>query len=546
MSYEHEPEDTAHTAAHPWSDDAEKGLLSCVVQDPENLLHSVRAKVPVEAFYRESHRLIYARLLAMAETRIPIDLISLTNALREKGELDKVGGPAATADLWTFVAVVTHWDFYTRIVLEKYRLRQAMALCQKILGRAKSFGQAEDETDSSVVLAEAETGFFDLLQQSSASSHGGTMHDAKHATDAWLTHMEQVIDNRGKINGLTTGLHELDLIFHGLVAKETMVIAARPAMGKTALAVSMADHMAIDNGWPGLIFSAEMSVEQVYTRLVLGKAGINTRKGNNGMFSEREKGEMVKVARQVRKAPLWINDSSYITTADIRAQAQLAKRQHGLKWIMVDHLHLIKGVSAASQKDERMRLVEVMETLQFCKKEFDLVVIVLVQMSRESDRKAGQPPVLADLSGSAAIEQYADHVLFIHRPDEYVKWHRVKQDAQDAWRKMIQPRRERSPDLWSDGLAYADDEGGFARQDYEEQAILYVRKNRRGPTPEVQVRYQATLTRFSTRMPSLYSNHPLDQQMGTYAPSTSSKAHTPTKVKPRSDHGDDDDDFYRD
>jgi replicative DNA helicase len=528
-----------HPTESPASEDAEKGLISCLLQDPEQILPSVRAKVVPEAFYTHANQIIYARMLSMMDTQVPIDLVSLTNALRDKGEIDHVGGPSAISEHLMYVMAIGNWEHYAKVIMQKLRLRQAVALGQKIVARAQTFGHAEEDTDPTVVLAEAETQFFDLLKAANAGSAGGSFISSRVATDHWLEHMEQVIDNRGKITGLTTGLHELDLTFHGLAEKEILVVAARPAMGKTALAVTMADHMAVESDWPGLIFSAEMSMEQIYTRLVLGKAEINTRKGNNGMFSETEKLQMVKVATKIRNAPLYINDSSYITTADIRAQAQLAKRQHGLKWIMVDHLHLIKGVSNAAQNDERQRLVEVMETLQFVKKEFGLVVIVLVQMSRESDRKAGQPPVLADLSGSAAIEQYADHVLFIHRPDEYVKWHRVKEDAQEAWRNLIRFRRDRSPELWSDGLTYTDEEGGFARQDYEEQAILYVRKNRRGPTPEVQVRYQGALTRFSTRMPNLYSNHPLDQQMGSYAPAVKKENSANfKKVKPRSDHDD--------
>jgi replicative DNA helicase len=515
----------------PWSSEAELGLLSCLVCDPANLIPTGRTRVPADAFYHRAHETLYRRIIAMVDERQPLDLITLTNVLREKKELDAVGGVGAVSELVTYAVVSSHWEHYMKIVQQKYALRRTIALAQKVMQRAHTFGQGDQETDATEVLVEAETQFFDLMQETAGSEAGKGFVDSRTATDQWLEHMDQVIANRGRITGLTTGIHELDLTFHGLLEQELIVIAGRPAMGKTAMAVTIADHMAVEHAWPGLIFSAEMNLNEIYTRLVLGRAGIDTKKGISGMVGDPEKPALAKAASEVRKAPLFTNESSAMTTADLRAQVMLAKRKHGIRWIMVDHLHLIKGVTAAAQKDERMKLVEVMETLHFIKKEFNVLVILLVQMNREADHKAGQPPVLADLAGSAAIEQFANHVVFIHRPDEYVKWHRLKEDAQDAWRSMILPRRQRSPDLWSDGLAYADEEGGYARQDYEEQSRLYVRKNRRGATPELQVRYQKTFTRFSTRMPVLYSTNPLDMQMGSYAPTP--KAHTSHNTEPR-------------
>jgi replicative DNA helicase len=515
----------------PWSQEAEQGLLSCLVQDPENLIPTVRTRLPADAFYHTVNETLYRRIIAMVDERLPLDLVTLTNHLREKNELDALGGAAAISDYFIYVPVTSHWEYYLKIVAQKYALRRAIHLAQKVIDRAITYGQGDEETDASEVLVEAETQFFDLMQETAGGDHTKGYVDSRTATDQWLDHMHEVIANRGKITGLTTGIHELDLTFHGLLEQELIVIAGRPAMGKTAMAVTIADHMAVENKWPGLIFSAEMNINEIYTRLILGRAAIDTKKGISGMVGDPEKPALAQASKEVRRAPLYTNDSSALTTADLRAQVMLAKRKNNIRWVMVDHLHLIKGVTPAAQKDERMKLVEVMETLHFIKKEFNVLVILLVQMNRETDHKAGQPPVLADLAGSAAIEQFANHVVFIHRPDEYVKWHRLKEDAQEAWRATILPRRQRSPDLWSDGLAYADEEGGYARQDYEEQARLYVRKNRRGATPELQVRYQKTFTRFSTRMPVLYSTNPLDMQMGTYTPTP--KAHTSHNTEPR-------------
>ena len=207
----------------------------------------------------------------------------------------------------------------------------------------------------------------------------------------------------------------------------------------------------------------------------------------------------------------------------------------------MDHLHLIKPVSERGKNDAREQIVEVMETLQFIKKYYHVNVLLMVQLNRETDRNAGKPPVLADLSGSAAIEWYADHVLMLHRDSYFTPWHALSEEKQNAWRRVIQPRRERNPELWSDGQKYSEEEGGWARQDYEELARVFVRKNRRGPTPEIHIRFEDWRTWFSTRMPRLNSTNPLDWQMGSYGVPKKATADKPGKTRKRADHDDGDD-----
>ncbi len=504
----------------PHSYEAERGLLSCCLQNPQELIPRARQRLHPEAFHHPAHFTVWNWLVKLLDANTPIDLITLTNALREAGNntLENIGGPGTLSDILLTEVHTTHFDHYLSLLHERATLRRLIETSKDIIGRVQRFGQDEAITTATDLVASAESDVFNLLQQTVEATGGTPAIAAKIGVIDWVEHMQRVIDNRGKIMGLSTGIHELDMTLHGLDDNEgeILVLAGRPAMGKTALGVTLINNIAVEDNVPGLMFSAEMSANQVYTRLVLGSAGIDTSKATTGMFSHSDQEAMRQRVPIVQKAPLLINASSAITTADLRAQVHMAKRQHGIRWIMVDHLHLIKPVSPQAQKDERIRLVEIMETLQFIKKEHKVVVFLLVQMSREADRNAGKPPVLADLSGSAAIEQYADHVIFIHRDDEYVKWHRLSEDAQTGWADLIAPRRDRSPQCWSSGDLYTPEEGGFARQDYEEKAMLFVRKNRRGPTPELQVRYEKKFTRFSSRMPTLNSTNPLDHQMGSY------------------------------
>lgn len=508
--------------ALPASDEAEKGVLSCLLQEPEDRISAVRAKLPPESFYHPGNRMIYETLLAMdgAAPPVPIGPPSLTHALRERGWLEQVGGAAEISELFTFVPLTSHFAHFVKLMQDRWTLRKLVHASAENLEAVSKFGAEEVAQDVTELVAAAENRVFAVLEAVQASGeHSTNAVPASKGVAQWCEHLQVTIDNRGKIAGLTTGIHEIDMTLHGLDDKEgeICVIAARPGQGKTAMALNIAEHLAVQCAAPGLIFSAEMSANQLYTRLILGPALVDTAKAFTGDFSREDHQAMKVQTMKVQKAPLWVSDGACISTADLRAQVQVAKRQHGLRWIIVDHLHLIKAVSPAGQKDERMRLVEVMETLQFLKKQHKIVVFVMVQLNRETDRNAGKPPVLADLAGSAASEQYADHVLMLHREPYFTPWHRLNEDRQKAWRELILPRRGRSPHLWSDGEKYNEEEGGFARQDYEEQATIYVRKNRRGPTPELQIRFRPEFTLFSTRMPKLQSNNPLDHQMGSYS-----------------------------
>ena len=513
--------------ALPFSDEAEKGVLSAMMQDPERWVLEVRGKLTPDAFYHEGNRTIYAEMLSLVDGNKPLDPVLIGEVLKGKELLERCGGAAGIMDIYTFVPSARNAAHYVKVVQDKWLLRQLIHESAKTVDAAQRIGEA-GPVDVVEMITQAESRIFSLVERSAAlgeSREGAII--AQAGVDAWVDHLQRTIDNRGKVLGLTTGIHEIDQTLHGIDdgEGEICVIAGRPAMGKTAMAGTIASHLAVDQNVPGLIFSIEMSSNQLYTRLVLGPAGVDTSKAVTGHFSRGDHDAIATQSKKLRASPLLVCASSAVSTADLRAQVQLAKRRHGIRWIMVDHLHLVKSADYRAQADERMRLVEVMETLQYLKKEHKLGIFLLVQMNRDSDKNPGKPPVLADLAGSAAIEQYADHCIFIHREDEYVKWHRLAEDKQKAWQSQIEPRRGRSPALWSDGLKYDEESGGFARQDYEEKAMLFVRKNRRGPTPELQVRYVKEFTKFATRMPSLNSTNPLDWQMGSYS------THTPKREK---------------
>lgn len=505
--------------ALPCSEEAERGLLSCLLQEPERITDT-RAKLPVEAFYHAAHQCVFETMLALIDSNKPVDPVTLTHRLRDQDKLEFIGGAALVSELFAFVPIPSHFPHYLQIVRDKWALRQTIRACAESMDECFEHGREEKPEDVVSVVGRAESRVFDCvqsLQLSGEFSTGPVL--AKIGVERWTRRILDIIDNKGKIMGLSTGLLELDQTCHGLddTQGEIVVVAARPGQGKTAIATTLIHHLSVMCGVPGLVFSAEMTQEQLYDRIILGSAGIDTSKAITGMFSRSDELEMTTMAHKVRAAPLEIADGSNISTADIRAQTQVSKRKHAIRYVMVDHLHLIKAVSKRGKDNEREALVEVMEALQFIKKQYKVVVFLLVQLNRETDRNAGKPPVLADLAGSASIEWYADHVWMLHRDPYFFGWHTLSDEKKRGWAEAVEPRRERNPQCWSKGEKYSPEDGGWAREDYEQDAKIYVRKNRRGPTPELHVRFEDWRTWFSSRMPKLNSTDWRDWQFGSYA-----------------------------
>lgn len=500
---------------------AEKGLLSCIMQDPE-LAAAARKRLPSGAdFSYPPFAKIYDTILSMIDHNRPVDFISITERLRSEGEhtLDKVGGASLISDVFIFVPVTQHFDYYVNIVWERAKLRQLKAKLLSLERDVDAYGKGDETANITQFFNRAEAEMFTLVQEVGNQQSGTSgLRTSRQSIRDWLKHMHRVIANRGRVLGLTTGIHEIDMTLHGIDDSEgeIFVIAGRPGMGKTAAGVSIESHF-IDQGFPGLVISAEMSENQYNTRLVLGGCPIDTSKGITGYFSEAEELLMAERTTKIAEANRLVCADSYITAADLRTHAQVAKRKYGIRWMLVDHLTLIKPVTNQGLDNERIGIKEVMESLQWCKKELKLGIILLVQMSRDSDKSAGKPPVMSDLAGSATIEQLADHICFLYRPAYYYPWYRLPDTHKEAWIREVTPRRERNPDQWAQTTSYSDEEGGLFRQDYEEDAIMFFRKNRRGPTPDVHVRFRGEYTWYSSRMPVLNSLHPLDQQFKHYA-----------------------------
>jgi replicative DNA helicase len=519
-------------AGPPRSDDAEKGVLSCFLQNPEELLTDAQNSMTPEWFHHAGNRMIFEELLFLNQPRsplVPIELVSVNQHLIDRGLMDKVGGPSTIATLLDFVPTPAHYTYYKGILQDKFLLRRLDAACRETINQIRTY-----EEDVATVVTQAEARVFDVLQASQQRGQFSTgILSAQQAVTLWMDHMQEAMRHQGQIRGLTTGLHDLDRTMWGLDDREGEIftIAARPGQGKTALACSIVEYLGT-TGVPTLVFSIEMSLNQILDRIILGGLGIDTGKAQTGMFSRGDLDQIRKRTAEIMKMPLFFDGSSDLSSADVRSKLQTMKRKHGIRAVVVDRLELISPVTKLGQENERMALVEAMKTLQWAKKELHLGIYNLMQMSRESDKKPqGAPPLLADLQGSGSPEQFSEHVGFIVRPCYYKPWEKLSPEQQQVWISGHEHVRFRNPERWSDGSKYAEDEKEkehpWAKQDYEEHAVIYLRKNRRGATPEIAMRFEPEFTRFSSRSPSLFSGNPADRQVPADAPEVAPEVSRP-------------------
>lgn len=498
----------------PSSEEAEKAVLSCILQSPETLCDDALSTGLAEQFYNPAHRTLLEEMLAFYQKDDKIlELVSFTQYLIDRGNMDKLGGPGFLSELLSPVFIPEQYPYYKSILRDKWLLRKMITVGSSLVTRAYEY---QEKIMDALTLSEAE--MFDLIDAAQASTlRGGGLEPASVTLKVWIDHIEQVIKNRGRITGICTGINDLDRTLHGIDDNEgeCLVVAARPGMGKTAAACSFIDSF-IKQRVPTAFFPIESGNNRSWDRIVLGSEGVDTSKSISGMFSRQEQKQIMQYAKDHNDAPFYMDNSPALNAAELRHRVKAAKRKWGIRVLVVDYLGLVKPVTERGLEQERLALAEVMDTLHYLKRKFKLAVILLVQLNRETDRTAGKPPVLADLAGSASIEAYADHVVFIHRPAYYKPWHRLDEDGQKKWKDDTSGLRRANPAFWSRGENYADLDAAeaVARQDYEEHALLYVRKNRRGPTPELWVRFQSELTRFSSRTAEVYSNNESKRQVG--------------------------------
>jgi replicative DNA helicase len=442
--------------APPHSVEAEQGVLGSMLISPRDTIAECVEKINEEYFYVPAHQTIYNVLVDLWNTGQAIDLITFTQVLRDRNLLEGVGGAAFVTSLFTFVPTAANVGYYIDIVRDKYILRQIIATSTESVRRAY-----EEQEEVNDLLDEVEQRIFAVGED----RFKGQMLSMKEQVMSTLESIEKLFENKGAITGVSTGFRDFDKLTSGLHSSEMIVIAARPSMGKTALAMNIAEHAAIQLKLPVAIFSLEMSAQQLVQRMLCSRARVNLAKTRDGFLSEADFPKLTNAASKLAEAKIFIDDSAGLSILELRAKARRLKAQQDVQLIVVDYLQLLRSTSRRAQDNRQLEISEISAGLKGLAKELKIPIIVVAQLNRNPEIRTGSGkgvPRLADLRESGAIEQDADLVGLLIREEYY---------------------------------ADSDEE----RTELEGKAELIIAKQRNGPIGQVKLTFLKDFTRFEDR-----------------------------------------------
>ena len=392
----------------PQNLDAEKSLLGAVLIDEETLA-DVSEHVSAKDFYDKRHAAIYGAMIRLYERHKPVDLLTLTDELTKKDELDMIGGSAYLTELTNYVPTAAHAEAYAEMVAQK-AIRRRLIRASAEIGE---LGYAED-ADVQELLQKAEQELFSVSDQSLKQD---LVSIEQILTDSF-DRMEELHRNKGALRGVRTGWRDLDNMTAGLQRSDLIILAARPAMGKTTLVTNLAYNVATVAKQPVLFFSLEMSKEQLVDRMLADASGVDAWNIRTGNLSDEDFSKLSEAMGEMAEAPIYLDDTPGLSVMDMRTKARRAAHDAPLGLIIVDYLQLMQG----SGKDNGNRVQEVSEIsrgLKLIAREMNVPVIALSQLSRSVENRSPQIPQLADLRESGSIEQDADIVMFIYREAYY-------------------------------------------------------------------------------------------------------------------------------
>jgi replicative DNA helicase len=390
----------------PQNLEAERSVLGAILVD-NHALNVAIEKLRADDFLHSHHQRIFQTMIALGETQQPIDLITLTDQLHRQGELEAAGGGAYLAQLLDGVPHVSNVEHYARIVKEKALLRNLIHATHAIQQSA-----LEGEDDADTILDRAESSIFQLAEDRVRAGFIGV----QELVSQNFERLEKMFTEGKSISGLSTYYGQLDNLTSGLQPSELIILAARPSMGKTALALNIAENVALRSNLPVAIFSLEMSKESLLQRLLASHARIDAHKFRTGHLGRDDWRKMTESLARLAQAPLWIDDSGAATIVELGAKARRLKRDKGLSLVVVDYLQLISARGRFSNRNEEVSSIT--RGLKGLAKELRVPVLVLSQLTRAPEREDRRPQ-LSDLRESGAIEQDADVVIFIHRPNAF-------------------------------------------------------------------------------------------------------------------------------
>jgi replicative DNA helicase len=438
----------------PHSPEAEQGVLGCILLSPNDCMGECieKFKAGGEVFYDLRHQAVFSALADMYDAREPIDLITVQQRLKDKQLLDEIGGVGYLSSLADAVPSSANLSYYLDIVQEKFVLRRLIQTCTTVVGRVY-----EHEGKVDKLLDEVER---DILRINESRVQTST-NTIKELVKRAINTIEDFHQRQGMLTGIGTGFADFDKMTSGMHEGEMIVIAARPSMGKTSLAMNIAEHVAIDQRLPVGVFSLEMTAESLVLRMLCSRSRVNMRSVRDGFLAERDFPKLTGAAGKLANAPMFIDDSSGLSILQLRAKARRMQQQYGIKLFVIDYLQLLHS-TAGRAENRQQEIADISNGIKSLAKELRVPVIVLSQLNRELERDKNRKPRLSDLRESGAIEQDADLVGLLYKPS-------------------------------------SDDEEGASAQDDEAVPVnLLIAKQRNGPTGDVNLTFLKSFTRFES------------------------------------------------
>ncbi|MEO6184544.1 MAG: replicative DNA helicase [Verrucomicrobiota bacterium] len=449
----------------PHSIEAEQGVLGAILLSPnDNMGECIeKFKSGADVFYDLRHQAIFQVLVEMYDGKQPIDLITLQQRLKDRQQLDVIGGFGYLASLPDKAGTAGHLGSYVQILWEKYILRKMIRTCSDVLGRVY---EHEGEVDQ--LLDEVET---DILKISEERVEERSI-KIKDLVNRAIGQIEEMHQNQGMLTGISTGFLDLDRMTTGLHGGEMIVIAARPSMGKTSLAMNIAEHAALEQKIPVGVFSLEMSAESLVLRMLCSRSRVNLRSIREGFLAERDFPKLTGSAGKLAGSPLFIDDTPGLSILQMRAKARRMHSQHGIKLFVIDYLQLLHSTSRRAE-NRQQEIADISSGVKSLAKELNVPVIVLSQLNREMEKDKNRKPRLSDLRESGSIEQDADLVGLLYKPSS------------------------------------GEEEEGS--QDQESVAVnLLIAKQRNGPTGDVNLTFLKNYTRFESAAKVSADDVPMD------------------------------------
>lgn len=393
--------------APPHNLDAEQSVLGALLIEPGSLYRVAKFLQP-EDFYLEAHRMVYQAILDLDDAGRPVDLLTVTEYLRKKGELDKIGGAAYVAALAEIVPTAAHIEYYAHIVEEKALLRRLIDLATRL----SSLGYQGSE-DAERLMQEAES----MLSELGSRRATSVIRSLREILVDSLQELQRIYEHKGDVTGVPTGFTDLDKMLSGLQPGDLIIVAARPSMGKTSFGLQVAYHAAKNLRKPVAVFSLEMSKEQLVQRMLCAEAGVDQHKLRSGLLSEEDWSALVAEGRKMAKVPLYIDDSAILTVRQIRSKVRRLHAEEGVCLVVVDYLQLMQGNRRVENRQQE--IADISRSLKGLAKELDVPVLALAQLSRSVEQRQDKRPIMSDLRESGSLEQDADVVMFIYRDDYY-------------------------------------------------------------------------------------------------------------------------------